>query len=64
MKVKAKQRGYYANARVKQGQEFFLLKKEDFSKVWMEHLSDEPKPQVKEKPKAKAKSKAKGDSVI
>lgn len=51
MKVKAKRMGYYDFVRVREGHEFILADKKDFSKIWMEKLSKssplEPKPEPK-----------------
>lgn len=58
MKVKATKLGYYNHKRQREGAVFFLKSKEDFSKNWMEEISEEKskKPRSKKvvKPEAKA----------
>ncbi len=51
MKVKAIRLGYYDNARRKEGNIFHIKSEEEFSKVWMEKVSDKkptPTKKVKE----------------
>lgn len=50
MKVRATKLGYYNHRRQRPGAEFFLKKKEHFSKLWMEEVSKSAKPQRSRKP--------------
>lgn len=47
MKVKAIRLGYYGNARRRVGDVFHVESEKEFSKNWMEKVSDKPKPKVK-----------------
>ena len=66
MKVIATKMGYYNHVRVKDGQEFNLNDKSEFSKAWMQASNEKAEPKAKASVKAepKAEKVSYSESVI
>ena len=64
MKVKATRKGYYGKRRIREGQEFLLDSKNDFSGNWMEEMGASKKEKPQKAKASTTKEEAKEIGIV